>query len=206
MQDWEEVRAWRKAERAALIARRLAAPREERTRRDAAVTARLLRLLPELAARGGAAPTLGFYWPFKGEYDARPLARALHGQGMRLALPVVVERARPLLFRAWRPGARMTPGVWNIPVPAEGEPVVPDILLAPLVGFDRQGYRLGYGGGYYDRTLAAAAPAQRPMAIGVGFEASRLETIHPQPHDVPMDVIVTEAQAVRVADGPGLGR
>jgi 5-formyltetrahydrofolate cyclo-ligase len=157
----------------------------------------LLGLLPELVQKAGAA--LGFYWPFKGEFDPRPLARTLHRWGVRLALPVVIARAQPLIFREWSPGAPMTPGVWNLPVPTQGEPVSPTVLLTPLVGFDGCGYRLGYGGGYYDRTLAAATP--RPMAIGVGFEASRLETIHPQPHDIPMDMIVTEQEILRTWDG-----
>jgi 5-formyltetrahydrofolate cyclo-ligase len=89
----------------------------------------------------------------------------------------------------------MTPGVYDIPVPAMRDVVVPAVLLVPVVGFDRTNYRLGYGGGYYDRTLAAADP--RPMAIGVGFELSRLNTIHPQPHDIPLDAVVTEAGTQR---------
>lgn len=186
-QDWEEVRLWRKAKRAVLIERRLATPAEERAARSEAITAALVQALP---SRPGT--LIGFYWPFKGEYDPRPLARSLHGKGVRLALPVVIEKAKPLIFREWRPGVPMTLGVWNIPVPAEGEPVSPDILLAPLVGFDGRGYRLGYGGGYYDRTLATL-PA-KPRAVGVGFELSRIATIHPQPHDIPMDLIVTERQ------------
>lgn len=92
---------------------------------------------------------------------------------------------------------RMASGIWNIPMPAEGEWLQPEVLLVPLLGFDGSGYRLGYGGGYYDRTLAAM-PA-KPLAIGIGFELSRLATIHPQPHDVRMDLIVTERQAVRIA-------
>jgi len=90
----------------------------------------------------------------------------------------------------------MRPGIWDIPVPDEGDWVRPEVLLVPLLGFDLQGYRLGYGGGYYDRTLAAAMPSP-PLAIGIGFEIGRLETIHPQPHDVPMDLIVTERQVFR---------
>jgi 5-formyltetrahydrofolate cyclo-ligase len=81
--------------------------------------------------------------------------------------------------------------VWNIPVPKKRDAVIPDAVLAPLVGFDRQCYRLGYGGGYFDRTLASLSP--RPLAIGVGFELSQIETIYPQSFDVPMDVVVTEA-------------
>jgi 5-formyltetrahydrofolate cyclo-ligase len=106
---------------------------------------------------------------------------------------------------------RMRPGIWDIPVPDEGDWVRPEVLLVPLLGFDLRGYRLGYGGGYYDRTLAAAMPSP-PLAIGVGFEIGRLETIHPRPHDVPMDLIVTERQVFRgsapvtATEGPGPGR
>lgn len=87
-------------------------------------------------------------------------------------------------------GCVTRPGVFDLPVPIEGEVVVPDAVLVPPVGFDRLGYRLGYGGGYFDRTLAALSP--RPIAIALAREVSRIETIHPQPHDVPMDFIVTE--------------
>lgn len=185
-QDWEEIRLWRKAKRAVLIGQRLAMPASQRAAHNEAITAALIQALPSCP---GA--LIGFYWPFKGEYDPRALVRALHAQGARLALPVVVGKARPLIFREWRPGTPMTLGVWNIPVPAAGEPIAPDVLLVPLVGFDRQGYRLGYGGGYYDRTLAAAPV--RPLAIGVGFMLSQIATIHPRPHDIPMDRVVTES-------------
>ena len=110
--------------------------------------------------------------------------------GSEVALPAVVDRKGPLEYRTWRPGETLVDGVWNIPIPEKREVVVPQAVLAPLVGFDRECYRLGYGGGYFDRTLAALTP--RPWAIGVGFELSGLETIHPQDFDVPMDVIVTE--------------
>src|SRR5690606_24922582 len=102
--------------------------------------------------------------------------------------PVVVEKARPLVFRAYRPGDRLEKGVWNIPIPADGDPVIPDIVIAPLVGVDVRNYRLGYGGGFFDRTLAALP--KRPLVIGVGYEMQRIATIHPQPHDIPMDRIV----------------
>ncbi len=187
VQDWEEVRLWRKAKRAVLIERRLAMSAEERAARSEAITAALARALP--SCHGAL---IGFYWPFKGEYDPQPLARFLYGDGVRLALPVVVEKAKPLIFREWWPGMPMMHGVWNIPVPAGGKPVSPNVLLAPVVGFDGRGYRLGYGGGYYDRTLAAL-PA-KPQLVGIGFELSRIVTIHPQPHDIPMDLIVTERQ------------
>jgi 5,10-methenyltetrahydrofolate synthetase len=101
-----------------------------------------------------------------------------------------MTKAGPLEFRKWWPGAPMTPGVYDIPVPDGTELVVPDAAIVPMNGFDEQGYRLGYGGGYFDRTLAACTP--RPLAIGVSFELARLPTIHPQPHDIAMDFIVTE--------------
>lgn len=185
-QDWDAVRLWRRAKRAVLIERRLSMSDAERAAHGRAITEALLHALPSQSGT-----LIGFYWPFKGEYDPRALARLLHDRGMRLALPVVVQKAAPVLFREWWPGIAMTSGVWSIPIPAAGEPVAPSVLLVPVVGFDRQNYRLGYGGGYYDRTLAAAA-ANRPRAIGVGFERSRIATIHPQPHDIAMDQVVTE--------------
>jgi 5-formyltetrahydrofolate cyclo-ligase len=188
-QDSEDVRLWRRAKRTVLIERRLAMPVEERAILSAAITAALAQVV---LSHGGM--LIGFYWPFKGEYDPRPLARSLHDEGMRLALPVVVEKAKPLIFREWHPGIPMAHGVWNIPVPADGKPISPDIVLAPLVAFDGQKYRLGYGGGSYDRTLAALAA--KPLAVGVGFELSRIATIHPQSHDIPMDLIVTERRTV----------
>ncbi|WP_207539560.1 5-formyltetrahydrofolate cyclo-ligase [Sabulicella rubraurantiaca] len=188
MPSWDEVRAWRRAERERLIARRLLVPREERKVRDGIITDHLFSLMVD--ATQSAPRTLGFFRPFKGEFDPRPLARQLHHRCIRLALPVVVERGRPVIFREWRPGAAMVPDLWDIPIPARGETLLPDILLVPLVGFDGCGHRLGYGGGYYDRTLAAMAP--KPIAIGVGFEMSRLGTIYPQPHDIPMDLVITE--------------
>ncbi len=186
VQDWEEVRLWRKAKRAVLIKRRLAMPAAERAARSEAITAALIQVL---SSYPGA--LIGFYWPFKGEYDPRPLVRSLHAKGTRLALPMVVEKAKPLTFSECWPGMPMTSGAWNIRIPAAGEPVAPDVLLVPVVGFDRQAYRLGYGGGCYDRTLAAALPT-RPRAIGVGFGLSQIATIHPQPHDMPMDLVVIE--------------
>jgi 5-formyltetrahydrofolate cyclo-ligase len=185
MDGWEQVRAWRKGERARLIGERMLLRGKRRVPLDAAITATLVTLVPR---RG----SIGFYWPIRGEYDARKFVTSLLDDGARLALPVVVEKAAPVVFREWRPGAPMTSGFWDIPIPADGESLLPDTLLVPLVGFDERGYRLGYGGGYYDRTLAAAVP--KPQAIGVGYEFSRLETIYPQAHDIPMSLIVTEAR------------
>jgi 5,10-methenyltetrahydrofolate synthetase len=99
-----------------------------------------------------------------------------------------------MVCRAYAPGDRLEKGVLNIPIPASGEPVSPDIVIAPIVGIDPGHYRLGYGGGFFDRTLAAMP--FKPLVIGVGYELQRIATIYPQPHDIPMDRVVTEASAV----------
>lgn len=184
-----EVKLWRKAERERLIALRQALPPEERRRRGARIEAALRGLL---AARPG---TLGVYWPFRAEFDPRPLIDWAIAAGRTVALPVVVDKKGPLEYRAWRPGEPLVDGVWNIPVPEKRDVVTPATVLAPLVGFDDACYRLGYGGGYFDRTLAVLSP--RAFAIGVGFEAQRLGTIYPQAFDVPMDAVVTEAEVRR---------
>jgi 5-formyltetrahydrofolate cyclo-ligase len=194
-----DLNTWRQAQRNLLLERRKALTRSERARCEAAVTQLLMKQAPELAKA-----SVGFYWPFRGELDLRGLAKSLHESGARLSLPVVVEKARPLEFWQWQPGAKLNPGVWRIPVPAERAPENPTILIVPLLGFDEAGFRLGYGGGYYDRTLAAMQP--RPFTIGAGYELGRLPTIYPQPHDIPMDVIVTEAGMTRFdsARGPAI--
>lgn len=133
---------------------------------------------------------IGFCWPYRNEYDARHLLAQLRRAGAVTALPVVVAPGMPLEFREWHPGVAMQKGVLGIPFPVGSELLQPDVMLVPLVGFDALGYRLGYGGGYFDRTLAAMKP--RPCTIGVGHELAFVETIHPQPHDMPMDFVVTE--------------
>jgi 5-formyltetrahydrofolate cyclo-ligase len=180
-----EVKAWRRGERERLIALRQALPATERRGWGDRIEAELRGLLAE---RPGI---LGVYWPFRAEFDPRPLIDWAVAAGRRVALPVVVDKKGPLEYRAWRPGEPLADGVWNIPVPEKRDIVTPAIVLAPLVGFDGGCYRLGYGGGYFDRTLAALSP--RAFAIGIGFEVQRLETIYPQSFDVPMDLIVTEA-------------
>ena len=187
---WDEVRAWRREQRAKLIAYRSALPREQRD----AVRGRVVALLRDRIPDPGDA-TIGFYWPFKGEIDLRSFLRALLAEGAKAALPAVIEKGHPVEFRAWYPGVRLERGIWDIPVPAPGNPARPTMLFVPLVGFDGAGYRLGHGGGYYDRTLAALTP--KPFCIGVGYDATRLDTIHPQPHDVPMDAIATESGFTR---------
>lgn len=177
--------SWRAAERRRLIAARLAMPAAERRRLARRIGAALDGLLADVAGL-----VVAVYWPIRGEPDLRPWIESVRARGARCALPVVVAGNAPLEFRAWQAGAPLARGVWNIPVPADGPTVAPQVLIVPVVGFDAGGHRLGYGGGFYDRTLAAAAP--RPFAIGVGASAAALSSIDPQPHDVPMDAIVTE--------------
>jgi len=191
-----DVARWRKAERERLIAARLALPAAYRAAETLAMTR---QLEPLLASRPGA--IVGAYWPIRAEPDLRAWLHALHGRGVRIALPAALTLGRPLVFREWRPGAPLERGLWNIPWPADGAVVVPGVVIAPLVGFDRDCYRLGYGGGFFDRTLAALEP--RPLAIGVGYAAAALPTIYPQPHDIPMDAIVTGAAAVAWRAGSG---
>lgn len=190
-QQATDVVRWRTAERARLRAARLALTVEVRGEVARAIARHLDALT---ASRFGdvAGRIVSGYWPIKGEPDLRPWLTALHARGAVLALPVVEIRAAPLVFRRWQPGDRLERGHWNIPVPPAGaERIRPDITLAPLLGWDGAGYRLGYGGGYFDRTLAATSP--RSFVIGIGFQAARLRTIFPQPHDIAMDAILTEA-------------
>jgi 5-formyltetrahydrofolate cyclo-ligase len=185
MTDWQEIRAWRKAQRQRLLSERAALPAAERERLAARIREHVIALLGEEWPA-----TLGLYWPINAELDMVPIARLQLARGGRVGLPVVVEKAAPVEFWNWRQGLRLVRGAWDIPVPKVREVVVPDLCIVPLVGFDRARYRLGYGGGYYDRTLAAASP--RPRTIAIGLSSARLDTIHPQPHDIRMDVVVTE--------------
>ena len=196
-QGHADVMRWRKPERQRLIAERLAIAAERRRDHAEAIARGLDRVVGDVAGR-----TISAYWPFRGEPDLRPWLRRVAGRGARCALPVVVERGRPLVFRAWRHGDPMARGVWNILVPAEGEEVVPDIVVAPLVGFDRHCYRLGYGGGFFDRTLAALQREGTPQIVGVGYAQAAIPTIHPQPHDIPMNTIVTERDTFTAEGAP----
>jgi 5-formyltetrahydrofolate cyclo-ligase len=181
----EGLLAWRRATRDTLIAARLALP-------PAALEAyreRIDRHIESGFADLGQG-VFGFCWPYQNEYDARFLARRLRQSGAVTALPVVVAPRQPLVFRAWRPGITLARGVYDIPYPEAGPSIEPTTVLVPMNAFDEAGYRLGYGGGFFDRTLAALAV--RPRVIGVAYELARIPTIHPQPWDIPMDFVVTE--------------
>ncbi len=180
-----DVMRWRKAERERLIALRLAMSADERAKIGDMIAGTLDELLGDPAGR-----IVSLYWPFRGEPDLRGWMKKIAERGGECALPVVVEKNAPLIFRAWHEGCKMERGIWNIPVPADGREVRPDFVVAPVVGFDAQCWRLGYGGGYYDRTLAALGGKRQ--VIGVGYDCQRIATIHPQAHDIPMDAVVTE--------------
>jgi 5,10-methenyltetrahydrofolate synthetase len=193
--DWDEIRAWRKSLRAELIARRAETAESHRRQWNERITEHLLagfEMPPDTV--------VGYCWPYKGEFDARYAIRRWRERGATAALPEVVASKAPLQFRQWWPGSPMKPGVYDIPVPDGTDILVPDVAIVPMNAFDGCGYRLGYGGGFFDRTLEALS--SRIIAIGVSYETLRLPTIRPQPHDLPMDFVVTEAGIHAAAGAP----
>lgn len=186
-----EVLRWRKAERERLIAERLAMPVEERRSLSPRIVERLEETIGDVRGL-----VVSGYSPFRGEPALHELLKRIASRGGCTALPVVLARGEPLQFRSWAPGEPTEKGVWSIPIPtARAAVVVPDVIIAPVVGFDRDGFRLGYGGGFYDRTLAALA--RRPRVFGVGYARAEIPTIHPLPHDIAMNAVVTERELIR---------
>ena len=139
---------------------------------------------------------IGAYWPIKGEFDALPaLYRWSEAEGVRrIGLPVINRETKQLKFHVWYPGCAMEEDAYGIPKPKDTEQFEPQLLLVPCVGFGPKGSRLGYGGGFYDRTLAALSP--RPVTVGVGFGHGFIPWLEPEAHDVPLDAILTEDGAV----------
>lgn len=141
------------------------------------------------------------YWPIGSEIDPRPILESFVGQGHKVGLPVVIGQGQPLLFRQWRPGDRLEPAGFGLQEPPETCPeVIPSLLLVPLLAFDRAGFRLGYGGGFYDRTLAALR-AKDPLcrAVGLAYAGQEVEAVPREATDQPLDWIVTEAEAIAVS-------
>lgn len=182
---------------------RRAAQERRRTASDAApdaavsVAAHVRALATRCAGPAGVASG---YLPVRGELDPRPAMAALAALGWRLALPVVVGRALPLVFRPWHPGAATVAAAFGLEVPAEDTEVVPDLLLVPMLAYDLRGHRLGYGGGFYDRTLAALRAA-RPAtcAVGIAYAGQRVSTLPDTETDMRLDAIVTELGPVALA-------
>ena len=188
--DPTALKHWRKAERERLIAARLGIEPSVLDSWRRRMDGYLERSFPGLARC-----RLAFCWPIKGEYDARHLARTLRARGALTALPVVVAPKTPLIFREWHPGIELVKGPLDIPFPPNSQQLTPDAVLLPMNGWDPAGYRLGYGGGFFDRTLASLA--SKPLTIGVSYELARMDSIRPQPWDIPMDYVVTERGVYR---------
>jgi 5-formyltetrahydrofolate cyclo-ligase len=188
--DPTALKAWRRSERERLIAARLAINPEMLDSWRRRMDGYLERSFPGLAGC-----RLAFCWPIKGEYDARHLARTLRARGALTALPVVVAPRAPLVFREWHPGIELAKGALDIPYPVGSQQITPDAVLLPMNGWDAQGYRLGYGAGFFDRTLASLA--KKPLVIGVTYEMAKMDTIHPQSWDIPVEYLVTERGVYR---------
>lgn len=190
--------AWRRAERERLIQLRLRLPVEERQRASAAIADRLDAYCRRHALLAPGRIVSG-YWPLRGEPDLRPWLAGLNEEGITTVMPVVVEKGAPLRFRKWTPGCEMEKGFWNIPVPAAPEEFIPEVLLGPVVGFDPRGYRLGYGGGYFDRTLALLRDQGRAFhVIGIALDEARLPAFEALPHDIPFNAMVTPTTLIEL--------
>lgn len=178
--------SWRSQARKELIERRTAAAPAERQKWSMAINAHLSSRWPTPPGN-----TIAFCWPFKAEHDVRAVVERWISMGAKAVLPVVVAPRTPLIFRRWHAGAELASGALGIPYPIDTEEMRPDTILLPANGFDAMGFRLGYGAGYFDRTIARLRPDVR--IIGISYEIGRMSSIGPQHHDEPMDFVVTEA-------------
>jgi 5-formyltetrahydrofolate cyclo-ligase len=176
--------------------------RQALARRDALSAAERAQAAESIAARtfpialAPGAIVAGFM-PMKSEINPLPLMRKLAAAGARLALPAVAGAGKPLIMRAWAFGEPLAAGVWGIREPEPAAPVVaPDILIVPLLAFDRAGHRIGYGAGYYDLTIAALRAKQAVVAIGVAFAAQEIAAVPASPRDAPLDLVLTEREVI----------
>jgi 5-formyltetrahydrofolate cyclo-ligase len=136
------------------------------------------------------------FWPIKDEIDIRPLMIELHNVGCQLTLPVVQGRGKPLLFRAWRPGDPLERGVFGTLQPGPARATLePDALIVPMLACDEDGWRLGYGGGFYDRTLSGLRERRQVTAVGVGFNAQLVDDVPHGPDDQRLDWLLTDKRA-----------
>ena len=195
IEDKERLRAWARA-------RRRTAHATAASSAAAGVKANFLGAMADMGfaakASGDGRPAVSGYWPVGGELDLRPLLRALHERGFVCALPVVVAPGASLAFRRWEPAMVLKTARFGLrQPPAQAPPVTPEVVLAPLLAFDPEGHRLGQGGGYYDRTLAALRRAGPVVAVGIAFAAQRVERVPRGDGDERLDWIVTEAAATR---------
>jgi len=187
----DPIAAHKAALRSELIARRDALPAPERAAAAEAIAARPfpLAIAPGTIVSGFSA--------LKAEINPVPLMRRLADAGAQLALPVVAGRGKPLIMRAWSFGAPLVSGVWGIREPAPSAPEVePDILLVPLLAFDRAGGRIGYGAGYYDMTIAALRAKKPVVAVGIAYAAQEIDAVPVTPRDARLDLVLTEREAI----------
>ena len=139
----------------------------------------------------------GFY-PYLSEISVLELLGRLASAGWATALPVVVAKDEPLIFRRWSPGEALVSGLWGIQIPpGTALEVSPDVLLVPMLAYDARGYRLGYGGGFYDRTLAKLRASKKITAIGVAYSGQEVEEVPHDEHDQPLDWIMTERETMK---------
>ena len=190
--------------------RRLARARRAEAARDAgegaahALAAHGLHALSALGLGSGQGPgaVVAAFWPLAGEIDLRPLMADFCKAGHAVALPVVVGAERPLLFRRWTPDTTLEGGAYDTRhPPADAETLTPALILAPLLAFDRHGYRLGYGGGYYDRTLEGLRKKGRVIALGAAYSGQQVDAVPHDDLDQPLDGFLTEAGLIRVGGG-----
>lgn len=180
------------------LARRDLVTPQEAQEAAAAIAARGLALVEEIAGRHGlSAPVVSVYWPIRSELNTRPLIEALAAKGYGVALPVMHKVRHPLVFRDFAPGDDLVKGPYGLSEPAEDKTARdPDILFSPLAAFDRHGYRLGYGGGIYDATLAELRPKKRVVAIGVAYSCQEADRVPTEPHDQRLDYLMTERELI----------
>ena len=187
----EEILQAKKDQRAEMAARRKAA---HASVSDAPHLV-LEMLFSAWPAYGGA--VVAGYLPIRSELDPRPAMEAYREAGCEIVLPVIEKPEAPLIFRRWAPGDKLVEGPFKTQEPsAEAEELTPDIILAPMLAFDRNGYRLGYGGGFYDRTLAKLRASGSPMAIGLAYSAQEVDRAVTGPTDAPLDGIATEKEPI----------
>ena len=176
--------------------------REALARRDALPAAERMQAAETIAARAfplpvGPGTIVSGFMPLKSEINPLPLLRKLADAGAQLALPVVAGRGQPLIMRAWSVGDELTAGVWGIREPKPEAPAVePDILLVPLLAFDRRGNRIGYGAGYYDMTITALRAKKPVIAAGIAYAAQEVDTVPITPRDARLDLVLTEAEVI----------
>lgn len=142
-------------------------------------------------------PIIAGYWPITGELDDLPFLKHCHNQGLQCALPFITDSNNPLAFKAWQPSDTLGKGKYGIPAPSsEALTLIPDVLLVPLVAFDKDCHRLGRGGGFYDRTLAQLRKSHAVLAIGLAYDCQEIDHVTREAHDQQLDCIVTPTRVV----------